>query len=218
MSGSISISGFMSNPNDLRGFTEAAHRKIFATVRDKFKERAPELKAAAEAGVAAAFRVQKKAFPKAWHSHVWASRPERLPAISITNKIFWMGAQEYGATIKGRRGILIPFGKRLNLYAFRRLVQDLFYGKLAFFRKVGNRVVLFARPVVTSKLGNRRIGQFKREHAASLGVKRARLQDGPVPIATWLPAVVLRPRFSLERSITPALVQIARELDGVLEF
>lgn len=217
MSGRIDITGLLRDRSSLQAWTERSRQRIRQTVKREMVAAQPDLQAAAQGAVRGAFRVSKASFPAAWRTRVYASKPNRLPALLIQSRVFWMGAQEYGVRIIGRNGVLIPFGNlRIGYQAFRGLLATLRENGQGFFRNVGGRVILFARARVGLKGGA--VLRLKRAFAASRSSTRGVRQGDAFPVATLVPRVQLRPRFSLERAAAPAVGRLARRIEQAVDF
>lgn len=217
MSGRINITGLLRDPSSLHAWTERSRQRIRQTVVTEMRAAQPDLQASAQKTVRSAFHIAKASFPTAWRTRVYASKPNRLPALLIQSRIFWMGAQEYGASIIGRNGVLIPFGGvRIGYRAFQALLATLRENGQGFFRQVGGRVILFARARVGLKGGA--VLRLKRAFAASRSSTRGVRRGDAFPVATLVPRVQLRPRYSLERATAPAVARLARRIENAVDF
>lgn len=217
MSATVSITGILKDPASMRRWSLESHQKIRRTVLTEFTSGQSDLRQAADSAVRAGFRVNKRSFPAAWRTRVYASRPLDFPAVLLQSKIFWMGAQEYGADIIGRNGVLIPFGGvRIGFKEFRDLLATLRENGQGFFKQTGGRVILFARARVGLKGGA--VARLKRAFAQSrsstIGVSR----NQAFPVAILVPRVRLRPRYSLDRATAPVLRKMARAIEAQADF
>lgn len=215
MSGSIALTGFMAKPSSLNSWVLAGHNSIRDAVAREMKLRQTALQRAAGKAVSSSMRVNKASFPAAWRTRVYTSKPAKMPAVLVQSKIFWMGAQEFGAQISGKRGLLIPFGNvRIGAKAFRRLLDQVIKSHTGFFRKIGSRLILFARSSVRGAAASR----LKRAFASSR-MSTNRVGKGEAfPIAVYVRSVRLRPRFSLKAAVTPVVRDLARAIENRVSF
>jgi len=217
VSGSISLSGFMAKPSSLNSWVLAGHNSIRDAVAREMKLKQTALQRAAGGAVSATMRVNKASFPAAWRTKVYTSKPQKMPAVLVQSKIFWMGAHEYGAQISGKRGLLIPFGNvRIGAKAFRRLLDSVLNGKSGFFKKIGSRLILFAR--VGSTKGLRGAGRLRRAFQQARSTMQKTVKGDAFPIAVYVRSVRLQPRFSLKTAVTPVVRSMARAIENRVSF
>lgn len=218
MTGTVSIRGFMSRPGDIDAWRLATHQRIRKGVARKMTEAAPRFKAAATAAVSRSFKIRSAAFPKAWRSRVYADKRDRLPALLVQSKIFWMGAQEAGAAIRGK--LLIPFGGlRIGYRSWQRLIRSVMDAKTGFFKQIGSRTILFVRAGGASSAagtrGRRAITLLRRTEMSGLPRLKKVRKGEAFAIATLVRSVRLRPRYSLERAVDVEVRRLARDIEGV---
>lgn len=217
MSGSISLTGFMAKPSSLNSWVLAGHNSIRDAVAREMKLKQTALQRAAGGAVSATMRVNKASFPAAWRTRVYTSKPQKMPAVLVQSKIFWMGAHEYGAQISGKRGLLIPFGNvRIGAKAFRRLLDQVMKSHSGFFRKVGSKLILFAR--ASSGVKGAAAARLKRAFSASRYSTTKVAKGQAFPIAVFVKSVRLRPRFSLKTAVTPVVRSMARAIENRVSF
>lgn len=143
------------------------------------------------------FKLQGARLPRSIRYKVFASRPDRFPAVLIESRIPWMGIHEEGGTISGPLLIPLNLRRRIGRKAFKRIVDRLLAGGNAFFKKVGGRTILFAeaQPEFSAPLA-----RWKQALRKGLGGGRIK-RGAEIPIAVLVPSVSLRARLGLVRTV-----------------
>lgn len=214
MTVSMSINGFMSSPSALRAWSAQSHENIRRGVAREMRGAQSDLKKAATNAVAGVFRVSRGSFPKSWRTRVYDEKRNQLPAVLVQSRIFWMGAQEHGATISGKRGQLIPFGGlRIGYKAWKKLVNGLRATGNTFFRSIGGKLILFAR---SGGRGSRLGARFKSMTVSGIPAMRKLKSGEAYPIAVLVRSVRLRARYSLGKSVAPIVRQMARRISAAV--
>lgn len=147
---------------------------------------------------------------------VFASKPERQPAVLIYSKIPWLGMHTEGGTVQAKGGgLLIPLlTKRMGAKAFKAVVTRILQTGAGFFKKVGSSVILFAE--YQPEYG-KPLARFRREYRTATGAKRIKA-GADIPIAVLVKGVTLRKRLDFDGIVTRNLDDLAAAIERRLEL
>jgi hypothetical protein len=186
---SIATEGLI-NPSQFQAWRskefERIHRASALGLQDGASLVVPKIRADAARGL----NLKRKSVATSFGARVHAKKKDVLPVVDFFSRIPWMGGHETGLEIRGK--ILIPMNVgRIGRKAFRALVQRLMASGNAFFKKVGNNVLLFAEYISENR---RDLGRWRRAWQKKLGGGRIRRGD-EIPIAILVSRVDLKKRI-----------------------
>ena len=141
----ISIDSTLARAN-LRKWGGELRQRVRAVVEKSLNAEAKNIQQAVRDHVSGRLNVAKKAFLKGFSAKVYASNPDRLPALYVGAKIPWAGMHESGGSINGK--MLIPIYGRMGRKRFKQIVSELIRGGNAWFVKAkSGNVVLMAENI-----------------------------------------------------------------------
>lgn len=203
----IKIDSTLARAN-LRKWGGELRQKVRAVVEKSLATEARNLQQTVRDHVGSRLNVAKKAFLKGFSAKVYASNPDRLPALYVGAKIPWAGMHESGGSINGK--MLIPIYGRLGRKRFKQIVSELIRGGNAWFVKAKNgNVVLMAENI---KEHDRPLAGFKRRYRKGEGVKRLK-RGASIPIAVLVPRVTLIKRLDVARLVMGQVPAIATGIE-----
>lgn len=186
-------------------------QELRSAVASGFRSEGPKTAKAVQANVQQRLRIRNRGFLSSYRFTLYASRPDRLPAMAIGSRVRFSGMLEHGGTVlpKGRL-LLIPFGNvRIGAKRFHELVAALMRSGNAYFRTVNGRAILFAENIGEN---DKQLGRFKRVARRSAGVKRLK-RGADVPIAVGIPQAQLQKKTDVVGTVTRRLRYIAQSIE-----
>jgi hypothetical protein len=208
---SLRLDGVL-DPRKLQAFTLAQQRRIRRGVLEGMRGAGPRLRDAARADAARAFRGKTQA-ARSFGWKLFASKPDRLPALKIGSRIPWLGIHETGGVIRGP--LLIPLGGK-RPRNFRKTVAALLRQGNAHFARVKGRTLLFAENIPESQ---RLTAGFRRQFSKAVRGRGGggRIKRGAdIPIAVLVSRVTVRKRLQFEgtvrRGVPPMVIEIERAI------
>lgn len=194
----ISIAGEgLFQPEQMRAWSQEERRKISRKVFAGMNVSLPQAKAVLRGAITDGLHIRRKSFANVMTGAVQFKNKDRLPMMAFWSRVGWLGAHVDGAAIQGknRKGVLIPFNVRgasgrIGYRAFQRQIRQLSDQGNLEFRKVGNRVIVFAETAGT--------GSTLRRHNLRIGADvGGRRRSVEIPVAVLVPRVQLTPKINL---------------------
>lgn len=209
--------GGLSSPAGFSRWRNEKRKAIKSAIVQGMREGSAMLVESARAEMRRAFRIDRQAFLKSMRAKVYASKPDRLPALLIGSKIDWLGIHARGGIVSAPgKKMLIPLteeGRRMGRKAFGRVITGLMKSGNAYFIQKNGKAILMAENIKENASVLRR---FKRAERLRSGQKRiSRGQE--VPIAALVPQVKLRRRFELDSAVRAQMPALAKAIERRLK-
>ncbi len=206
------------NPAGLRAWTLAEQQRNQANVREGMLAAKPQLTALLRTAVKAAFTVRSKKFLNVFRARLWDRDKARFPALQLgaSRAVPWIDIQETGGTIGGRMVIpLLPEGQRMGRKAFAQLLQQLTARGFIFYRKDGDRTLIFAeKPAGKDSIPG--LAKFASAERARRGGKSLK-RGSEVLIGVIVSRVQLRARLGFQAVAAHGAGIVAHEIQAAIE-
>lgn len=205
-------------PRRLQAWSVERQKKNQAVVRKGMLAAAPQLKKLVRDAAASGLRIRRKVFLNVFRTKLWDKKPNELPALQLfadSRLVPWIGIHETGGTISGKMIIpLLDDGKRISRKKFSALLDSLRQQGNLFFKKDGNRTLVFAENL--GKGGVSGLSQFKKATRSRTGAKRLK-RGADVLIGVIVSNVTLVPRLHFAEAAKKGGAIVATEIRNAFE-
>lgn len=202
---------------DLTAWTAGQKARIRAGVLKGMRAEAPAVTKAMRAQVVSKLKVTKKNFLNAYKHKIYDAKKDELPDLRFYSGVPFSARLDTGGVVRAASGkkLLIPLtsgGTRISVKRLRLLVRKLLASKTGFFRKVGQRTLLFANYDASVAGG---LAPARRRLMPGKGF---RLQSGSaIPVAMIVPQVTLKKAARVAPLVIRRLGSVANAIQKELQ-
>jgi hypothetical protein len=160
------------SPGQLQPFLLRTQLRNIKAVRAGMVSVTPRIKTLVRSNAERAFKVKRKSFLNIFTTKIWDKDKLRLPDFQVyaSKRVPWIGIHETGGTVTGNMIIPLLPDKRISRKRFGAFLSELRAKGLLFFRKEGDRTLVFAESP-DRKDSVRGLASFKKAQRAKTGAK-----------------------------------------------